>query len=237
MSEAATGRLGRRVGASAKVTAAKAAHGKTDDAKVAEAIQSIREGREQRALGEWKIRQGIHDLDLAGWSQRKISRIAGVSQPEVSRRLKRRMLDAGKVDPRELIMQRATGEITTEEMIAGLQKLRRIGRAPTRASAFDSAAGVTGNARQLANAFREGLLSEDEYEELRKQFDRRDNRQPNDRVDMREDRRSNAGIDRRQTDSEGRRSSARVDPREDLRRRVESRAHGTRTSPKRPSSN
>ncbi|MCC7128499.1 MAG: hypothetical protein IT192_06770 [Microbacteriaceae bacterium] len=154
--------------------------------KVAEAIQAIREGREQRALGEWKIRQGIHDLDVAGWSQRKISRLAGISQPEVSRRLKRRSLEAGRVDPRELIMQRATGQITTEEMVEGLQKLRRIGRAPTRASAFDSAASVTGNARKLASAFREGLLSEEEYEALRKQFDRRDQRDPSDRRESRQ---------------------------------------------------
>lgn len=179
--------------------------------KIADAIQTIREGREQRALGEWKIRQGIHDLDLAGWSQRKIARLAGVSQPEVSRRLKRRSLEPGKVDPRDLIMRRATGQITTEEMVEGLQKLRTIGRAPTRASAFDSAASVTGNARQLVNAFREGLLSEDEYETLRKQFDRRDERKPGDR-------------------RENRVRGDRVDSREVLRGEL-------RNSPKQPRSN
>lgn len=132
-----------------------------------QAVEAIAEGREQRELGERKIRRGIFELHDAGWSQREIAKLAGVSQPEVSRRLKRRALESRSTDLREAILQRAAGQITTEQMLERLSAMPLTVRAPGRRSAHDAAATVTGTAKQLVNALHQGLLTEAEYEQLR----------------------------------------------------------------------
>jgi len=132
-----------------------------------QAVETITEGREQRELGDRKIRRGIFALHDAGWSQREIAKLAGVSQPEVSRRLKRRALESRNAEPREVILQRAAGQISSAEMLERLGAMPLTVKVPGRRSAYDGAATATGTAKQLVNALHQGLLTEAEYEQLR----------------------------------------------------------------------
>ena len=61
-----------------------------DTASVRAAVLSVLHSREQQHLAEMELRRGIFDLADLGVSQRDIARLAGISQPEVSRRLTRR---------------------------------------------------------------------------------------------------------------------------------------------------
>jgi len=136
---------------------------------VRNAVNAIVEGREQRELADRKIRRAIFALHDAGWSQRDIAQQAGISQPEVSRRLRRRKLQSDGLEPRDVILQRATGQITTEQMLNRLGALPLTANAPGRSGDYDGAATTTGTAKQLVSAFHEGLLTEEEYEHLRAQ--------------------------------------------------------------------
>ncbi|UAJ78990.1 Lrp/AsnC family transcriptional regulator [Leifsonia sp. ZF2019] len=138
------------------------------------AIAEIAAGREQRELAERRIRRGIYAMHDAGLSQRDIARVAGLSQPEVSRRLKRReVVPATEVTPREIILQRSTGEISSTEMLKLLKGMTFSSSTPRKRSATDGAAGALGTTKQLAEALHDGLLSDEEYEAVRRAIARR----------------------------------------------------------------
>ena len=173
MNEATLGRLSSKSDktvARAKVTGrfvSTATPGGTVSPRARQAVEAIAEGREQRELADRKIRRGIFALHDAGWSQRDIAKQAGISQPEVSRRLKRRALESRSVEPREVILQRAAGQITTKQMLEQLRSMPLTAKTPGRRGAYDGAATATGTAKQLVNALQQGLLTEAEYEQLR----------------------------------------------------------------------
>lgn len=138
------------------------------------AIDEIAASREQRELAERRILRGIYAMHDAGLSQRDIARVAGLSQPEVSRRLRRReVAPAADVTPREIILQRSAGEISTTEMLHLLTGMNFTSSTPRKRSATDGAAGALGTAKQLAEALHDGLLSDDEYEAVRRAISRR----------------------------------------------------------------
>jgi hypothetical protein len=134
------------------------------EAAVIDAVQS----RRTRELANLESLRAIRDLHDKGVSQRQIAKWVGVSQAEVSRRLKRRSALPGGVSPREIALRRAAGRISTEEMMHELSKLTYTSVVPDASAAFDGGASGTGTAKQLASSFQEGLLSRDEYENLRR---------------------------------------------------------------------
>ncbi len=123
--------------------------------------------RGRQVPADRKIRRGIFALHDAGWSQRDIAKQAGISQPEVSRRLKRRALESRSIEPRDVILQRAAGQINTSQMLEQLSAMPLTVKTPGRRGAYDGAATITGTAKQLVNALQQGLLTEAEYEQLR----------------------------------------------------------------------
>lgn len=134
---------------------------------VRKVIDDLVRGRDQRELAELQIRRGIYRLADLGASQREIARIVGLSQPEVSRRLKRRVLATTRLSPREVILRRAAGTIGSQEMLDTLSTMPLTAKVPGRSGAYDGAATATGTAKQLMAALRDGLLTEDEYEAVR----------------------------------------------------------------------
>jgi hypothetical protein len=130
-------------------------------------VEDLIQSRDQRELAELQIRRGIHQLADLGVSQRDIARLVGLSQPEVSRRLKRHALVPGSVSPREVILRRAAGLIDSQQMIETLKTMPLTAKVPGRSGAYDGAAMATGTAKQLMAALQDGLLTEGEYEAVR----------------------------------------------------------------------
>ncbi len=139
-----------------------------DRLRARRALRDVFEGREHQEYAELKLRRGIFALHDAGVPQREIAKAVGISQPEVSRRLRRRALRTQAVGPRDLILQRRVGAIGTEEMIRRLAAMRLTVKSPGKRAAADGAASTTGTAKQLVAALREGLITEAEYETIRK---------------------------------------------------------------------
>ncbi|ROP61111.1 hypothetical protein [Curtobacterium sp. ZW137] len=137
-------------------------------ADVRAAVLSVLHSREQQHLAEMELRRGIFELADLGIPQREIARLAGISQPEVSRRLTRRGLTASHPSPREVISQRQAGLIDSDTMVRELSTMAMTHRTPARDAGYDSAAAQTGTAKELAAAFQDGLISEGEYETVRK---------------------------------------------------------------------
>lgn len=140
------------------------------------AVVHVLRSREQQHLAEMQLRRGIFKLADLGMSQRDIAALAGISQPEVSRRLSRRELTTDRPSPREVISQRDGGQIDSEQMVRELSRMRMTHRTPKRGGAYDSAASATGTAKELAAAFQDGLISEQEYETVRKAIAERTDR-------------------------------------------------------------
>jgi ParB-like chromosome segregation protein Spo0J len=136
----------------------------TFKAVVVDAIRS----RDLRELADLDVRRSIFRLTDEGVSQRQIAKIVGLSQPEVSRRLKRRSLTPVEPTPRELILRRAAGVLTTKAMMDALSSMVITSAPPSAAARFDGGATSTGSAKQLAASFQDGLLTRNEYEKLRK---------------------------------------------------------------------
>jgi hypothetical protein len=145
-------------------------------ATVRAAVEHVLRSREAQHHAEMQLRRGIFKLADLGMSQRDIAQLAGISQPEVSRRLSRRDLTAKRPSPREVISRRDSGQIDSEAMVRELSVMQMSHRTPKRAAAFDNAASATGTAKELAAAFQDGLLSEQEYEAVRKAIAERRNR-------------------------------------------------------------
>ncbi|MCC7127549.1 MAG: hypothetical protein IT192_01870, partial [Microbacteriaceae bacterium] len=74
---------------------------------------------------------------------------------------------------RDVILQRRVGAIDTEEMLRRLTAMRLTVRAPGKRGAVDGAASVTGTAKQLVAALREGMITEAEYEAIRRAMARK----------------------------------------------------------------
>lgn len=135
--------------------------------RVKKAVRDALEGLEYQQLAKLKLNRAISALADAGITQRDIAAMVGMSQPEVSRRLKRRELHARRPGPRDVALERLAGDLTSEQMIKKLTEMRLTAGTPGKAGAYDGAASATGTKKQLMEALREGLLTDDEYEAVR----------------------------------------------------------------------
>jgi transcriptional regulator with XRE-family HTH domain len=150
--------------------AEKVHRGRTDterEAFKAAVVAAVR-SRGLLELADLDLRRSIFRLNDEGVSQRQIAKIVGLSQPEVSRRLKRRSLTPAEPSPREIVLRRAAGVLSTKAMMDALSSMTMTSATPSEAARFDGAATSTGSAKQLAASFQDGLLTKNEYEKLRK---------------------------------------------------------------------
>jgi predicted transcriptional regulator len=133
-----------------------------------DAVVTAIRSRDRRELADLDLRRSIIRLDDEGVSQRRIAEIVGLSQPEISRRLKRRETTPMQATPRELVLRRAAGLMSTAAMMRELKSMTHTSVRPSGASVDDTAAGDTGSAPQLARAYQDGLLTRAEYDDLRR---------------------------------------------------------------------
>lgn len=134
------------------------------EAVVRDAVRS----RNRLAVAALEMGRTIIRLHDSGLSQRKIAVIVGLSQPEVSRRIKRRSLVTAEPGPREIIMRRNAGEMSDKDMLGALTNMTLTSVVPSEEARFDGAATSSGTAKQIASAFQDGLLTKAEYERVRK---------------------------------------------------------------------
>jgi len=138
-----------------------------DRSAVEDAVADALRVRSQRELADVRLLRVLYRLADERVSQRDIARLVDVSQPEVSRRLKRRELRPVDRGPREVILERAAGELTERQMLAELGDFALTHTRPGMDAALDGAATSGGSAKEVALAYRQGLLTEDEYEQIR----------------------------------------------------------------------
>lgn len=138
------------------------------EASMRAAVADAMRARAQRELADLELRRSIVRLGDAGMSQRRIAELVDISQPEVSRRLRRRELVAMEVTPREVILRRQAGLIGTRAMMNELSRMTMTTTPPSPAAAYDGSASTRGTAKQLTRSFQEGMLTKAEYEKLRK---------------------------------------------------------------------
>ncbi|MCP3426393.1 hypothetical protein NBM05_10365 [Rothia sp. AR01] len=134
----------------------------------AEVWADLQRQRAVRELADLGIRRDILLLSDLGVSQRRIALHVGLSQAEISRRLARRTLTETRPSPREIMLRRRAGMTSDRQMLHELIHFPYTVRLPEDLSAHDGAATILGTARQLMEAFHEGLLDEREYEEVRR---------------------------------------------------------------------
>ncbi|MFT3873150.1 MAG: hypothetical protein QM714_10965 [Nocardioides sp.] len=123
--------------------------------------------RALRELVEIEQIRAALNAERDGRTQREIGRLLGVSQTEVHRML-RRAKNAGtdwvRVAPRELILRYRAGLISRGTLLGRLNGIEEGQVAPHSGDGY-----TPGAWDQVRDAFMDGLLTEDEYEELRKQ--------------------------------------------------------------------
>ncbi|WP_030148644.1 hypothetical protein [Mycetocola saprophilus] len=130
-------------------------------------------GNERRGFAELRFTRGVFALTDQGCSAQEIADRLEVPVEEITRRLARRELYRGSVDLRDIVLDRQSGTITTEEMIRKLSALSLTAHTPGTRGAYDGAASATGTARQLMAVLRDGLITEAEYEAVRQAAARR----------------------------------------------------------------
>lgn len=130
-------------------------------------------GNERRGFADLRFTRGVFALSDQGCSAQEIADRLEVPVEEITRRLARRELYRGSVDLRDIVLDRQSGTITTEEMIRRLSALSLTAHTPGTRGAYDGAASATGTARQLMAVLRDGLITEAEYEAVRQAAARR----------------------------------------------------------------
>ena len=147
-----------------------------DDDDVHEVLVGLQSGdsaarlsaaRALRELVEIEQIRAALNAERDGRTQREIGRLLGVSQTDVHRML-RRAKNAGtdwvRVAPRELILRYRAGLISRGTLLGRLNDLDEGQVAPHSGDGY-----APGTWDQVRDAFMDGLLTEDEYEELREQ--------------------------------------------------------------------
>lgn len=147
-----------------------------DDDDVCEVLVGLQSGDSEarlsaaRALRELveieQIRAALN-AERDGRTQREIGRLLGVSQTEVHRMLRRAknaVTDWVRVAPRELILRYRAGLISRGTLLGRLNGLDEGQVAPHSGDGY-----TPGTWDQVRDAFMDGLLTEDEYEDLREQ--------------------------------------------------------------------
>ncbi|UCR88317.1 hypothetical protein [Mycetocola spongiae] len=143
-----------------------------DRLELEESAQALIESRYLRELAEIAERRMVFRLADSGVGQRGIAELVGLSQPEVSRRLRRRGLASTEDQVRELILRRHLHQIDRSGFFNALARVDFRPAPPRGAAAFDGGAGDAAVLQQLAEAYLEGILSRADYEQIRQNIAR-----------------------------------------------------------------
>lgn len=132
------------------------------------ARSALRVAAAQRELLDLTTPRLVHEAHRAGFTQAQIASDSGLSQPTVSRTLARVAAapDIVKQSPREFILQRATGALSSSQMRDALMRFPYTHGRHEPEGSVDSVY-VPGTWDQVRQAHQEGLLSDLEWELLR----------------------------------------------------------------------
>lgn len=131
------------------------------------AVKQLVESRRAQEAAAHQVDLGMQHLAALGLTQRDIAVLAGVSQAEVSRRLKRRGLSPDVERLQRIILERSDGKLSSDELVTALTRAVRPGRRPGRASAYDGMATSSSSVRQLMQFYRSGEITRHEYDAIR----------------------------------------------------------------------
>ena len=134
---------------------------------------SLIASRDQQQRASREIERGIQRLASLGITQRDIAALAGLSQAEVSRRLKRTQLSSDIDRLREIVSRRETGALSSSEMVDALAAAVKPRRKPGRVSAYDGASTSSRALAELMQFYKSGAITRDEYSEVRSRLARR----------------------------------------------------------------
>ena len=134
------------------------------------AVSSLVASRQRQELASREIEAGIQQLAAMGVTQRDIATLAGLSQAEVSRRLKRSHLSQGVEKVREIILRRADGGLSSAAMVTALAAAVGARRTPGRISAHDGASTSSRALAELAKQYKAGAITRNEYEGVRRRL-------------------------------------------------------------------
>ncbi|UDF14386.1 hypothetical protein LH407_05855 [Antiquaquibacter oligotrophicus] len=130
-------------------------------------VRHLVTSKRQQDVATREIERGIRQLASLGVTQRDIAALAGLSQPEVSRRLKRQQLTVDVDRLRSIVAEREAARLSSDEMIRALASAMTARRKPGRISAYDGASTSSPSSAELMNLFRSKAISRDEYEAVR----------------------------------------------------------------------
>lgn len=131
------------------------------------AVTSLVSSRQRQELEARQIEKSIHRLAALGVPQRDIAALAGLSQAEISRRLKRANLSPGIERIHEIVLQRADGRLTSAEMIEALAAAVGSRRKPGRISAYDNISTSSRTVAEIMKLYKSGAISKREYDGVR----------------------------------------------------------------------
>ena len=134
---------------------------------------SLISSRHQQQLASREIERGLQRLASLGITQRDIAALAGLSQAEVSRRLKRKQLTTDVERLREIVSRRESGEMTSSEMMDALTAAVKPHRKPGRLSAYDGSSTSSRTIAELMQFYKSGAITRDEYTGVRTRLARR----------------------------------------------------------------
>lgn len=131
------------------------------------AVSTLVANRRRQELAAQAVERSIHQLAELGATQRDIAALAGVSQAEVSRRIKRRHLTTGVERVQEIALQRSEGRLDSAATVDALASAMKRRRSPRRISAYDGASTSSRTAAEFMNLYTTGVITREEYEAVR----------------------------------------------------------------------
>jgi len=137
------------------------------------AVSNLMASRQKQELASREIESGMLQLAAMGVTQRDIAALAGLSQAEVSRRLKRAHLSSDVEKVREIILRRADGGLSSAAMVTALAGAVGARRTPGRISAHDGASTSSRALAELAKHYKAGAITRHEYEGVRRRLGER----------------------------------------------------------------
>lgn len=130
-------------------------------------VTQIVSSREQQQRASREIERGIQRLATLGVTQRDIAALVGLSQPEVSRRLKREQLSTDIQRLHRIVERREAGELTSAQLVKALGSAVKPRRNPSRISAYDDSSTSSRSVAEVARLYKSGAITRDEYSAVR----------------------------------------------------------------------
>lgn len=136
-------------------------------------VSSLLTSRQRQQVASREIERGIRRLAAMGITQRDIAALAGLSQAEVSRRLKRDHLSLDVERLRQIVARRDDGTLNSEQMMDALAGAIQPRRTPGRINAYDGASSSSPAIAELMNLYKSEAITRAEYAGVRTRLSER----------------------------------------------------------------